>query len=334
MRAAVRQQPKVQLHRAALYLVCALTWSCSGGVAEIITPPEPVYVAGQSYFGEKNYVEYLAGNAPIIVSVPHGGTLTPTTIPDRTSASCGGEVLTGNDLLTRELARAVQQQYFARFGKYPHVILANIARRKVDLNRRPPLATCGSVEADKAYAEWHKFIDTAKQTALREYGKGFYIDLHGHGHAIPRVELGYLLTSAELDLSDVALNAAQRYEDDAGVRTISQASTASFAALLRGPNSLGTLYENNGIPAVPSARSPSPLGAEYFDGGDNTRRHSCGSDAASFGGVSGGNICGVQIETNFIGIRDTPANLDKFARATAIVLEQFLQVHWNLRLAP
>ena len=39
------------------------------------------FIPGQSYFGQNNYVEYIAGNLPIIIGVPHGGTLTPANLP-------------------------------------------------------------------------------------------------------------------------------------------------------------------------------------------------------------------------------------------------------------
>ena len=55
-----------------------------------VTGP-PVYKAGQSYFGRNGYVEYIAGNTPVILSAPHGGALTPTTIPDRTASACGSK---------------------------------------------------------------------------------------------------------------------------------------------------------------------------------------------------------------------------------------------------
>ena len=158
------------------------------------------------------------------------------------------------------------------------------------------------------------------------------MDMHGHGHTIPRLELGYLLADADLNLSDAALDAALSYENTASIRTLSQFSPLSFATLLRGPRSLGTLYANNGFPAIPSATDPSPNGSDYFNGGDNTVRHSCGASATSLGGATGGNICGVQIEANFTGVRDNAASRDRFGDVTALVLEEYLRTHWGLRL--
>src|SRR5687767_3164643 len=70
--------------------------------------PVGPYTPGQSYFGRNNYIEYVAGNAPVIYSAPHGGALTPAEIPDRTASRCGGSATTGADLNTVELVRAMQ----------------------------------------------------------------------------------------------------------------------------------------------------------------------------------------------------------------------------------
>jgi hypothetical protein len=45
-------------------------------------------------------------------------------------------------------------------------------------------------------------------------------------------------------------------------------------------------------------------------------------------------ICGVQVEAHFAGVRDNAANRERFADATARVLEQYLREQWGLRLTP
>jgi hypothetical protein len=294
-------------------------------------PPGP-YTPGQSYFGRNGYIEYVAGNAPVIYSAPHGGALTPSEIPNRTASNCGGSATTTTDLNTAQLVRAMQARHFARFGTYPHIIINHLQRGKLDANRTILEAACGDAEAEIAFEEWHDFIDVAKAAVLQASGRGWYMDMHGHGHSVQRLELGYLLTGAQLDLSNASLDANGAYEDTASVRTISESSSLSFSALLRGSSSLGTLYANNGFPSVPSTSDPGPDGDSYFSGGDNTRRHTCGAEATSFGGVSAGNICGVQIEANYTGVRDNATNRDRFADATAVVLEQYLSTHWGLVL--
>jgi hypothetical protein len=295
-------------------------------------PPGP-YVPGRSYFGRNGYIEYVAGNAPLIYTAPHGGGLTPAEIPDRTAARCGGSATTSTDLNTEDLVRAMQRRHFARSGTYPHIVINHLARRKLDANRTEPEAACGSAAAVVALGEWHAFIDVAKATVIARSGKGWYMDMHGHGHVKQRLELGYLLTSGQLSLADAALDANRAFQDTASMRVVSEATPLTFSALLRGPTSLGSLYAANGFPSVPSAADPSPGADDYFSGGDDTRRHACGAEASALGGATGGSICGVQIETNLTGVRDSPANRDRFADVTAVVLQQYLASHWNLDVA-
>jgi hypothetical protein len=320
------------MRRHLLLIALASTTACAG--ATTANPPTNTqYIPGHSYFGAGNYIEYIAGDAPVILSAPHGGALNPATIPDRTDARCGGSATTTTDLNTIELVLAMQQAYHARFGHYPHVVISHLSRRKLDANRTPPEATCGNSEADAAYREWHAFIDLAAHAVLTATGKGWYMDMHGHGHTIQRLELGYLLDGSELDASDATLNTTRAFSDTSSIRTIARSSTLTLSTLLRGPDALGTLFAGNGFPAVPSASDPGPRGAAYFSGGDDTRRHACGAEATAFGGTTEGNICGVQIETNFTGVRDNAANRQRFGDVSAMVLERFLLTNWGLRLA-
>ena len=296
-------------------------------------PPGP-YIPGTSYFGRNGYIEYVAGNAPVIYTAPHGGSLVPSDIPDRTAARCGGFATTSTDLYTEQLVRAMQQRHFARYGTYPHIVINHLARRKLDANRTEPEAACGNAAAATALAEWHSFIDAAKARVLQASGRGWYMDMHGHGHATQRLELGYLLSSAQLALSDAALDGNPAFQDTASMRTISEAAPLTFSALLRGPTSLGALYAANGFASIPGPSDPRPGDDDYFSGGDDTRRHACGAEAAALGGTTAGNICGVQIEANLTGVRDTPANRDRFADVTATVLGQYLATHWSLHLGP
>ncbi len=320
----------------AAFLACSPTSTQPNAVPSSLVPglaiPQGPYVPGQSYFGRNGYVEYIAGNAPLIYTAAHGGSLTPAEIPDRTATACGGSATTITDTNTDELVQAMQQRHFARFGNYPHIVIVHLARRKLDANRLIDEAACGDAEAITAFNEWHEFIDAAKSAILTSSGKGWYMDMHGHGHTIQRLELGYLLLAAQINLTDAQLDANAAFEDTSSIRTISKTEPISFSTLLRGASSLGTLYANNGFRSVPSSADPRPNADTYLSGGDDTRRHACGAEANAFGGVTGGNICGVQIESNLTGVRDNATNRDRFGDVTAIVLEQYLSSHWGLEI--
>jgi hypothetical protein len=294
------------LKKVLILLVFAVTVSFSA-----VSAVDSTFTPGKSYFGRNDYIEYIAGNTPYIISAPHGGSLTPSEIPDRTS----GETVTDSnvDLLAADISAAV----FAREGKYPHIIICHLKRTKLDANRDLFEAAEPNPYATQAWKEFQSFIDTAAKAITKDFGKGFYIDLHGHGHQIQRLELGYILSSAALALSDNTLDNGY-YGNSSSIRTMIPWSRISFSRLLRGPQSLGSFFENRGYPAVPSEMQPNPGLATYFSGGYNTERH---------GSANGGSINGVQIECNMTGVRDTDESRKKFAEAVAEALEYYTGMH-------
>lgn len=311
--------------RASFLAAACLLAACSDATPS--GPAQPAravqagpYVAGQSYLGRNGYVEYLAGDAPVILAAPHGGDLEPAEIPDR---GCGTTV---TDTNTRESVLAMRAEFFRQTGRYPHVVINHLRRLKLDPNRDVAEATCGDAEADTAWHEYHAYIDSAKAAVTRTEGRGWFLDFHGHGHSVQRLELGYLLSRDQVNLSDSALDASAALEDSSSINTISHQSPLSFSALLRGSTSLGTMYANEGFPSVPSATDPSPGTAAYFTGGYSTERHACAPN--------GGVICGVQIESNYTGVRETAADRQRFAVATVNVLNQYLRTHYGIRITP
>jgi hypothetical protein len=162
--------------------------------------------AQQTIFGNKNYIEYQAGNLPIVISVPHDGNLNPASIPDRT---CNNPVYT-TDAFSIETAEKIKVSLYQLTGCYPHIIICLLDRLKLDCNRNLAEGACGNAESIPAWNEFHSFIETAQNSANNTFNnKTFFIDLHGHGNPIQRIELGYLLYDDELELSDHILNTNQ-----------------------------------------------------------------------------------------------------------------------------
>ncbi len=275
------------------------------------------YTPGQSYFGTNGYVEYMAGNLPIILTAPHGGLLSPVSIPDRDCVGC----TTVNDFNTQELARAFAEAIHVRTGCWPHIIFNKLHRRKLDANRDLPEAADGNPDASIAWGEFHAFVETAKNQLLPNFGKGFYIDLHGHGHSIQRLELGYLLSKTELQLADSVLN-SPIYVNQSSIRHLANnnAMDLTHAELLHGPLSLGSLLSGHGYPATPSETDPYPdIDEDYFNGGYNTARHSS---------YPGGALDGLQIECNRQGVRDSMHNVLRFADSLSVAILEYLGLHY------
>ena len=62
---------------------------------------------GRGQFGEKNYIEYLPGDLPLVISAPHGGREKPEEIPSRTQG------VVDIDTNTQELARTIADEIHA-----------------------------------------------------------------------------------------------------------------------------------------------------------------------------------------------------------------------------
>ena len=57
----------------------------------VLPTPEVIYTPGEVVTDSQGYVSYRVGNTPIIITVPHDGTLTPSTFPDRSGATSRAE---------------------------------------------------------------------------------------------------------------------------------------------------------------------------------------------------------------------------------------------------
>jgi len=98
-----------------LLCVCLLTASVILRAAEA---PEP----GQTYFGRNNYIEYIAGTLPFVLSAAHGGRDKPEELPDRVKGTFAF------DTNTQELARAIEAESVARPGQPPHGVICRVTR--------------------------------------------------------------------------------------------------------------------------------------------------------------------------------------------------------------
>lgn len=279
------------------------------------------YYPDSVYYGRENYIEYWAGNLPIILSAPHGGRLTPDEIPDRTY----GTMVTDDN--TYELTKTLMDTMMIRFGARPHVILCRLKRTKLDANRDSVEAAQEDKYALRAWQEYHHYIDAAKKKIEMDFGSGLFFDMHGHGKNPDgfydlRNWLGYLLSGSELDLSDSVLN-TNTFKNKSSIRTLVDSSSFSFIEALRGPNSFGTLLDSLGFKCVPSVNDPGPKGMRYFSGGYNTARH---------GSRNGGMISAIQVEAPKPGIRENQSTWSKFSSYFTSATEIFYKRHLKRNL--
>ena len=279
------------------------------------------YYADSVYYGREKYIEYFAGNLPIILSVPHGGREIPSEIPDRS----WGTMVTDDN--TYEMSKVLMDTMEARFGARPHVILCRLKRRKLDANRDSLEAAQENRFAHRAWQEYHYYIGSAKKKIESEFGSGLFLDIHGHG-ANPdgyydlRTWLGYLMPGSVLDRSDEELNTTEN-SNKTSIRALVDSSSFSFIEVLRGKNSFGSLMDSLRFYSVPSKKYPGPEGSRYFSGGYNTLRH---------GSRDGGMISAIQIEAPKPGIREDQQTWSKFASALTTVVDEYYFRHIGRRI--
>jgi hypothetical protein len=271
----------------------------------------PRYEPGVSYFGRREYVEYIPGRLPVVLSAGHGGRLLPDEIPDRSS----GEVV--RDRNTLELTLAVREALLEQTGYAPHVVISHLDRTKLDPNREIFEAAEGNPFAEQAWKEYHAFIERAR-AEIRIRGEGMYFDMHGHGHPIQRLELGYLLGPELLNLGDLYLDQLSVVQLTS-IRELGRDAPIPFSELLRGSSSLGGFLEAEGVPALIGPTHPRPLDDPYSSGGYSTRRHGSLADSEL--------VSGVQIEHHFDGLRDTEENRRVYAGQLARAIRGFMLEH-------
>jgi len=278
------------------------------------TPAAPAAkIPGTAYFGTARHVEYVAGDLPLVLTAPHGGRLRPASLADRKDGSLE------MDANTQELARALAAAVHARTGAHLHLVASLLHRVKLDPNREIKEAAQGDPGAELAWREFHAAVAGALAAAVARHGFAFLVDLHGHSHPIARLELGYGLSTAQLNVADAAF-------DRSGViavstfRDLHARRGGSAATLLRGPRSLGALFAAQGYDVVPSPAAPQPGNNPYFSGSYIVRHHTAAPHAAA--------VSGLQIECHRNGVRDTEENRAKFARAAADILLTFLQENY------
>jgi len=295
-------------------------FGCSGGrddTASITPPLAPVPpLAPEPPLDVSGWVTTFDGAIPLVLLAAHGGEISPATLPDRSCAGC----VTLNDANTAALLYAISDAFQQRIGRRPYVVVNRLHRRKFDANRDRTEATGGHAPLNPMWDQWQARTDTAKARALRVHPRALLLDVHGHAHAVPRLELGYLLTSEQLRLTDALLGPLLASSSIARLDSVGRAG-ARGAPMLRGKLAFGTRLAALGYPAVPSAQDPAPdPGEEYFTGGFTTQRH------GSFGG---GAVDALQIECNYVGVRDTAATRAAFAEAMVTATLAYLADHYG-----
>ena len=261
--------------------------------------------------GTEEYISYYVGDkqSKIILTVPHGGYLVPSSIPNRNkhtkAENVSINICVENDDFTKELAVLLREELQNITGFLPHMIVCNLHRKKLDVNRGLFEATLNEHEAVIAYKEFHEFINIAKN----DIGKGLLLDLHGQSHPEEWVELGYMISRKDLCSNNL------QYEHSS-VKALAIRSQYQFEDIVRGPVSLGGFLQKEGIKCIPSPKHmSSPI--HYFHGGYITGNH---------GSMKNGGVDAIQVETPICYRKKRDRRL--YVTCLANALKKFVEMHY------
>lgn len=263
-----------------------------------------------------DYIIAKSGNIPLLLVAPHGGDLKPQWIEDR---SCKDAVIT-QDQYTLGIALQIEEQ-LNRLGYQPFVVFAKIHRIKVDLNRVLENSYCDDKASNPIWHAFHNQISLYKKEIETQFERGLLIDIHGHGHSIQRIELGYLLTADQLralaretlDWSQMATSIDDLVQNNS--------TNLGLKDLIVGQDALGSMLENNGFPTVPSQNDPYPeMGDAYFSGGTNTK---------VYGSKNKKGVDAIQLELNRNGIRQQSEDRLQFSTRFAEIIIDYFNQHYR-----
>lgn len=226
----------------------------------------------------KHLIEYFPGEGPLVLTVPHDGTCRPRHIPRRKH---GCKL---RDTGTKGVAARVALEIVRRGHARPHLLLMNLSRSRVDVNRSRDQAADDQT-ALEVWDCYHELLKHASQMAsLASARHALCIDFHCQGHfkysGLDVIELGTLTPSAS-DLQRGAAHLECRIATELraatcqgqhSLETVQEllakqlcglfsmprlAAVAlhrgdTFSELLFGPTSLGALLGKRGYMAVPS----------------------------------------------------------------------------------
>lgn len=280
------------------------------------SPPDDYdFEVGQSYWGANNWIEYIPGALPIIITAPHGGSLTPDEIPVFNDGS-------STDAKSQEYTRAVADELEVLTGKKPHVVINHIMRNRLNLNRAKESDNFDNPFAMQAWDEFHAFVNNAKEWVTSACGKGLYLDFHTNGFDHGMNVLGYLLYRSDLNQSDEVIDAMV---DETSLKNLAADPEVTLSELVHGPFSLGeimnSVYELSTIPNAVDI----PFDYGYFNGGYNTAAH---------GSRDGGVIDGIQLESHWSFVNQGESTRLDYSGKLARAIADFVERWYGFNLSP
>lgn len=262
--------------------------ACCGVALSLIQPTEVL-----AQLDISRYVTIRAGQAPIILSAPHGGDRLLPGVPERTNAGQRFFELV-RDQRTAELVDRIAYYLARRHSAAPYVVIARFERRHVDANRAaedaytPP----GDGGPKLVYDAFHNSLAGFSAEVAARWGRGIMLDIHGQSRRPEAVIRG-------TDDGETVASLIRRHGE----------------AALIGPNSIFGALAAKGYTIAPTGKADDKL-EQLFRGGPIVRM---------YGSWRGGAIDAIQVE---VGSRyRAPERLEQTARDMSDAIATFTKAY-------
>lgn len=126
------------------------------------------------------YITFEKGSIPVILSVPHGGTLECESVPKRLNGILG--IDKGTIQFTQQLISYIKKISKKKFytSMRPSYIILKITRSRIDLNREKSKAFIqNSSIAKKIYQFYHKKLKELILDNINAFDDSLLLDIHG-----------------------------------------------------------------------------------------------------------------------------------------------------------
>ena len=243
---------------------------------------------------KKKYIIKKEGNIPLILLSPHSGNIDLKKIPrrenyinckwkDGNNAKCHSYnnllskifFITENDGPLNDLVEKITKSIFKLTGKTPYIVMSNIIRGEIDMNRESYLGT----ENEVALSIWKCYfntIDKYTKSIISKFEKGLIIDFHGYKKRKSNnkkiIQLGYgfnkIILKNILERSDKL-----KYKNK---NLFNKLNSDTIYDNIYGNNSLGSIFDSLNLNAYPSKKYKDITkikNFKYYNGGYTTKRY-------------------------------------------------------------
>jgi len=128
----------------------------------------------------RDFAEFEKGDIPLIISVPHGGSLKCENIPERSNGIFG--IDKGTTEFSKDLIKLLKRNFRMKGAgtRTPSYIISKVPRSQIDLNRDETVAYVQtSLLAQEIYNFYHNKIQELIHSNLDSHGSSLLIDVHG-----------------------------------------------------------------------------------------------------------------------------------------------------------